>query len=328
MLHDTQRGTFWIPDKPEHPVQGTLSVNDAGRLELTTWHLENSFRDIFLPYFERDHSPKTITGVTTNGNIAFIKPRPLGRKTSINTYLVETPANLGLPLRLARAKPTHPLLWRRTFPPWKSTSSPYQFGHGTGSTYNWTGTTDILSWPTKWEPHLHTWSFGEIGIQYRGRLSGLDTKSSFNRAELTIDTSFLVNFDEPRDVEDVLDIVSTLQSLVSVATGEPVAVEKILLTVADAETNNKALFHYSPMLRPVLPGPEDSPLFTFDEIGGAEGAAKWTSCLYDQPYVKNGLLIDRYHRPALVTDVTPAPAPSLRSLPTQNNQQDPGPNAI
>ena len=303
MLHDTQRGTFWIPDKPEHPVPGTLSVDEDGRLELTTWHAENTFHNIFLPYFERDDSPKTITGVTADGIIALVKARPLGRKTTINAYLAETqqtwecqyalqsktyaPTPLEKNISSVEVNIQSLSVWARDD---RNLTLDWRSGH--------------LSWPTKWDPQLHTWSLGAIGVQYGGRLSGLDRKTSYHSAQLTIGTSFLVNFDEAQDVEAVLDTVSTLQSLVSVATGQPIPLEKILLTVADAETSHKAIFHYNPVLNPVLPGPKDSPLFTFDEIGGAEGVAKWTSCLYGQPYVKNGLLIDRYHRPAFVTDVT------------------------
>ena len=162
----------------------------------------------------------------------------------------------------------------------------------------------FLSWPTKWETNFHDWSLGEVGVQYSGRLSGLKPEISHHRAEVTIDASFVVHLKEPQNVEAVLDTVSALQSLVSIATGEPVAVERIQLTVIDDEKKHKVLFHYTPVLYPVLPASKDSKLFSFDEIGGTEGVAKWLSCMYGQPYIKNGLLIDRYHRPAFVTDIT------------------------
>ena len=303
MIHDTQRGSFWIHDKPEHPVPGTLNINDDGRLELTTWHAENSFHDIFLPYFERDDSPKTITGVTTDGIIALVKARPHARNTTMKTYLTETQQkwDCDYALQSKTYAPT-PLeknvssieMNIQSLPVWARDEQNLQL--------DWRNR--HLSWPTKWTPNLHDSSLGKIGVQYSGRLSGLDRKSSYHSAQLTIDASFLVHFQEVQDLEAVLDTVSTLQSLVSVATGQPVAVEKILLTVTEADESNKAVFHYSPVLDPVLPGPKESPLFTFHEIGGAEGVAKWTNCLYGQPYVKNGLLIDRYHRPAFITYIT------------------------
>ena len=90
MIQDTQQGRFWLPDKPEGPVPGTLRLRSEGRLELTTSHVENNLRDTFLPYFEKGNRPRTIAGVTNGGNIALIEATPLGRKTSLNTYLVET----------------------------------------------------------------------------------------------------------------------------------------------------------------------------------------------------------------------------------------------
>ena len=295
MIHDTQRGSFWIPDKPEHPVPGTINIDDDGKLELTTWHAENNLHDIFLPYFEKDDSPQTITGVTTDGIIALVKARPGARNTTMKAYLTETQQkwDCDYALQSKTYAPT-PLEQNvstievniETLSVWARDDQNLQLDWRHGH----------LSWPTKWEPHLHNWSLGEVGVQYSRSLSGPDRRSSCHSAQITIDTSFLIHFSEPQNLEGILDTVSTLQSLVSVATGEPVAVEEILLTITDAEASNKAVFHYSPVLDPVLPGPKESPLFTFNEIGGAEGIAKWTSFLYDQPYVKNGLLLLPHRR--------------------------------
>ena len=303
MIQDTQQGRFWLPDKPENPVPGTLRLRSEGRLELTTSHVENNFRDTFLPYLEKDHRPRTIAGVTTGGNIALIEATRLGRKTSVNTYLVETQQtwDCGYALQSKSYAPT-PLEKNissievnvQSLSGWTRDSRNLQLDPQNGH----------LSWPTKWEPHLHNWSSGDIGVKYSGRISGLDPNGSHHRAELTIDTAFLVHFHEPQHVEAVLDTVSALQSLVSIATGEPVAVERIQLTVIDGEKNHEALFHCRPVLYPVLPASKDTELFSFDEIEGTEGVAKWFSCMYGQPHVRNGLLIDRYHRPPFVTDVT------------------------
>ena len=303
MIQDTQQGRFWIPEKPEEPVQGTLAVKSQGKLELTTSHVENNFRDTFRPYFERDHESTTIAGVTTDGIIALVEARPLGRKTSANSYLVETQQtwDCGYALQSKSYAPT-PLETNisaieinvQSLPGWGRDRRNLQLDWQNG----------FLSWPTKWETNFHDWSLGEVGVQYSGRLSGLKPEISRHRSEVTIDASFVVHLKEPQNVEAVLDTVSALQSLVSIATGEPVAVERIQLTVIDDEKDHKVLFHYTPALYPVLPASKDSELFSFDEIGATEGVAKWLSCMYGQPYIKNGLLIDRYHSPAFVTDIT------------------------
>ena len=64
------------------------------------------------------------------------------------------------------------------------------------------------------------------------------------------------------------------------------------------------LFHYSPILWPVNPANKESELFTFSQIRGVKGVASWLDSLRDQPHVINGLLIDRFHQPAFVTDTT------------------------
>ena len=302
MIQGTQQGRFWIPDKPEEPVPGTLTINSQGKLELQTSHVESNFHDIFRPYFKRDHVPKTIAGVTHNGNVALIEATPLNRKTT-TIGLVETqqtwecgyalqsksyvPAPLAANISAVEVNVQHLPGWARDR---KNLQLDWQNGH--------------LSWPTKWDTPLQDWSLGQVGVQYSGRLSGLQPDISHHRAEVTIDTSFVAYFQEPQDVDTVLETVSALQSLVSIATGEPVAVERVQLKVIDAEREHQALLHYRPVFYPVLPASKDSEIFSFDEIGGVEGVGKWSSCILAEPYIKNGLLMDRYHRPAFVTDIT------------------------
>ena len=301
MIQGTQQGRFWIPDKPEEPVPGTLTINSRGKLELQTSHVESNLHDTFRPYFERDHEPKTIAGVTHNGNLALIEATPVSRKTT-TMGLIETrqtwecgyalqsksyaPAPLVANISAVEVNIQHLRGWARDR---KNLQLDWHNGH--------------LSWPTEWDTLLQDWSLGQVGVQYSGRLSGLQPDISRHRAEVNIDASFVVYFQEPQDVDTAVEAVNALQSLVSIATGEPVAVERVQLTVIDAEKEHKALCHYRPLLYPVLPASKDSELFSFDEIGGAQGVAKWLSCIYAQPYVKNGLLIDRYHRPAFVTDI-------------------------
>lgn len=76
MIQDTQQGRFWIPEKPEEPVPGIPTINCLGKLELQTSRVENDFHDTFRLYFERDRKPKTIAGVTHNGNVGPIKQFP------------------------------------------------------------------------------------------------------------------------------------------------------------------------------------------------------------------------------------------------------------
>ena len=303
MFQDNQQGQFWFSGKPEHQAAGTLNIEDKGRLRLTTRVVENGSLDGLRNFFKEDDTPRTICGATPSGYVALVKATPNGSKTQFNPYVTES----------QRTWDCNYALQSRTYQPTPleeditSVEVHIQFLSGWASDGNnllldqQNGT---LTWPTKWDTQTSKWSLGEIELQYSGRLSAPESGGRRHRAEIWIDTSFIVRFDHPQSPDAVLDTVSSLQSLVSIAKGEPASIEKILLTVTEDDKQHLVLFHYKPILWPVLPASKDSDLFSFSEIGAADGVAKWLNALRDQPHVINGLLIDRYHRPPFVTDVT------------------------
>ena len=303
MFQDTQQGQFWFSDKPEHPVAGTLSIQDRGRLRLTTTAVENSSFDGFLEFFKTYDTPRTICGTTPSGYVTLVEARSSGKKTQFNPYLTESQHtwDCSYALRSQSYEPT-PLEKEITsievhiqfLPGWA------QDGHNLQ--LDWKNRT--LSWPTKWDCQTSKWSLGEVGLQYSSRISGPDPEGRWHRFEISVDASLIARFDQPQSPDAVLDTVSSLQSLVTIAMGEPASIEKILLTVVKGATEHKVLFHYSPTLWPVDPAPKSSELFTFSQIRGVKGIASWLDSLRDQPHVINGLLIDRFHRPAFVTDTT------------------------
>ena len=303
MFQDTQQGQFWLSDKPEHRVAGTLSIEERGRLRLTTTAVENNSLDVFLEFFNTDHTPRTICGATPSGYVTLVEARSYGEKARLNRYLPETQKTWGCRYALhSKSYEPTPLEKEITsieihiqfLPGWAQDGHNLQLDRENGT----------LSWPTKWDSQTSKWSLGEIGLQYSGRISGPDPEGRRHRFEISVDASLIVRFDQPQSPDAVLDTVSSLQSLVAIAIGEPASIEKILLTVAKGATEHKVLFHYSPTLWPVNPATKDSELFTFSEIRGVKGVASWLDSLRDQPHVINGLLIDRFHRPAFVTDTT------------------------
>ena len=303
MFQDTQQGQFWFSDKPQHPVAGTLSIQDRGRLRLTTTAVENSSFDGFLEFFKTYDTPRTICGATPSGYVTLVEARSSGHKTQFNPYLTESQHtwDCSYALRSQSYEPT-PLDKEITsievhiqfLPGWAHDQHNLQLDWQNG----------ILSWPTKWDSQTSNWSLGKVGLQYSGRISGPDPESRRHRVDISVDASLIVRFDQPQCLDAVLDTVSSLQSLVTIAIGEPASIEKILLTVVKGTTEHKVLFHYSPTLSPVNPAAKDSELFTFGQIRGVKGVASWLDSLRDQPHVINGLLIDRFHRPAFVTDTT------------------------
>ena len=303
MFQDTQQGQFWLSDKPEHPVAGTLTIEDSGTLRLTTTAVQNNSLDIFLEFSNTDHTPRTICGATPSGYVTLVEARPSGKKREDNPYLpqIQQTWDCSYALHSQSYEPT-PLEKEITsievhiqfLPGWA------QYGHNLQ--LDWKNRT--LSWPTKWDSQTSKWSLGEVGLQYSSRISGPDPEGRRHRFEISVDASLIVRFDQPQPRDAVLDTVNSLQSLVTIAMGEPASIEKILLTVVKEATEHLVLFHYSPILWPVNPANKESELFTFSQIRGVKGVASWLDSLRDQPHVINGLLIDRFHQPAFVTDTT------------------------
>ena len=302
MFRDTQHGQFWPSDKPENPVSGTLSIEDRDRLRLNTTAVEiGSFKN-FLDLFKDDDTPNTICGVTPSGYLTLVGARSSRKKGQSNAYLTESQRTWTCSYALlSQSYQPNPLeqditsveVQIQSLPAWAADERNLKLDRQRRT----------LSWPTRWDIQTSRWDLGEVAIQYSGRISGPDDERQHS-AEISIDASFIVRFDQPQSLDVVLDTVNSLQSLVSIAKGEPAPIDKILLTVAREDTEHKALFHYSPILWPVNPVVNGSELFTFSQIEGITGVASWIKSLRDQPYVINGLLIDRFHRPAFVTDTT------------------------
>ena len=252
MFPNTQQGQFWFSDKPHHPVAGTLTIEDNGKLRLTTTAVENNSLDTFLEFFNTGHTSRTICGATPSGYVTLVEARPSGRKTQINPYLTQSQQtwDCSYALHSQSYEPT-PLekeissieIHIQFLPGWA------QDGHNLQ--LDWENGT--LSWPTKWDSQTLKWSLGEVDLQYSGRISGPDPEGRRHKFEISVDTSIIVRFDQPQSPDAVLDTVSSLQSLVTIAMGQPASIEKILLTVVKETTEHKVLFHYTPTLWPVNP---------------------------------------------------------------------------
>ena len=72
MFQDTQQGQFWLSDKPEHPVAGTLTIEDSGTLRLTTTAVQNNSLDTFLEFSNvtAEHQPRTEPAIEVLSRLA------------------------------------------------------------------------------------------------------------------------------------------------------------------------------------------------------------------------------------------------------------------
>ena len=65
MFRGTRKGLFWLLDKPEHMVDGTLNIRDRGRLELTIQGLLDLIVD--------EDTLRTIRGATASGYVTLVE---------------------------------------------------------------------------------------------------------------------------------------------------------------------------------------------------------------------------------------------------------------
>ena len=299
MFSGTQEGLFWFSDNPERSVPGTLSVGDRGRLELTT----RGFLQSHINLSSRETTPGTICGVTDGGTVILAGATASGRKQTIHRYISQIQeiwlCQYGLQsdteITIHREHQVTSIeVEIQALSDWADNGPSLQIDRENR----------LLSWPPNQDGPTAKWSLGQVGLRHTVRSSASGDWARYRSAELEIWTSFIVRFDQAQPQEVVLDTISSLQSLVSVAKGEPVALEKVSLTIDTGTTEQTALFHYQPILWPSHPEPKDSELFSITELSGIDGIAKWLNALRDQPHVVNGLLIDRYYRSPFVTDVT------------------------
>ena len=299
MFQGTRNGLFWLFDKPEQRVQGTVNISDKGRLELTTQGL------LDLTY-DRNTS-LTICGTTESGHVTLVDAQRNGtenrigrfteevQETWLSGYAIQSVSNNSIHLNEELNDEIVSIdVEIQSLPDWAHEGRTLRFDRGKGS----------LSWSVDQPSPRTNWSMGEVAIRHVVDTSQYGRAQRLRSAKVAIRTSFIVKFDQPSSVEVVQDTVSSLQALVSVASGEAVAIQKISLTTNTGKSEQRLLLHYEPILRPLDPAARDSALFTMDELSGIKGVGRWLDSLCNQTHLKNGLLADRYRIPTFVTDKT------------------------
>lgn len=302
MFHGIQNGLFWLLEKPEHTVSGTLSVDNRGKLELTTQGL--------LDVHDSGDTRRTICGATPSGHVTLVGAQAFNKSQSINRYL---PVESQETWHCDYAFQSHSYEGNHldegivsieveieSLPDWAYEGRNLRL-NGRDGNVSWPSN---LSWPMEQPGSAGGWSLGEVTIRHAVYSSGSGRPERYRAVNVTSTTSFVVNFNRPQPLTSVQSTVSSLQALVSVAIGQAVGVERVTLTVNAGTSDERLSLHYEPVLRPLNPIAKESELFSMSELGGLEGVGKWLDLLWNQTHVKNGLLADKYQRPMFITDKT------------------------
>ncbi len=297
MFRETQIGLFWLPDRPSRVVDGTLSVDDTGRLELTTQEL--------VDLSESDNpGGRKVLGTTQKGQVTLIdalifdlshrfdRHLPAQYQESWHCYYAyqgeSYEGDLDGDIVAVEVE-------IQTLSEWAYDGRNLNLDRGSGT----------LSWPTDApKGPVGRWSLGEVSVQHGYNVYAPGRQRRLSAVNVVATTSFVVKFDQPQSVADVKEVVGSLQALVSIAKGDAVKVERVALTVNTGEAEERLLLHFEPVLIPTNPARKNSELFSMKELGGIEGVGRWLDVLHEQTHARNGLLIDKYQRPAFITDTT------------------------
>lgn len=145
-----------------------------------------------------------------------------------------------------------------------------------------------------------------------GQSRGL-TGDGITSRSLTQTASFDVEFKGERSVEDVIEFASDLQDMVSMATDRPAVFEKVLLWHADIHqevgdgrrvpvpVEYLANWIAQPDANSRPPSDHDM-VFTFEELGGIEGAARWLDVAEKYRTMLGAVMATRYASKMFVQD--------------------------
>ena len=147
------------------------------------------------------------------------------------------------------------------------------------------------------------WDLGLVSLNYRVTCSWQRGRHHLRSIQLASESTVSMEFDEYQAVDMTLDAAISLQVLLTIAKGRPAEVRRVSL-VESGNPEAKVTAHIPWNLRSIRPATEDSELFTFQELGGIVGIAKWLDAVRGQTAFKQLLVVDRYHQPTFITDRT------------------------
>ena len=302
-------GTFWIVGKPERKVAGRLTFNDVDGLEL---NLIGSLHDplevlsrhtgpvISVPLAEMygmGSEPVRIVGETTGGYVTLDKcwrksghfPLIEGSSPAQEVYRSSS-AFLG-----AHFGEDEPLVFTgvrtsiQNVEHWVGIpAASIELDYAEHS--NEVEQLRIISTPR--EKMVAKTDLGELELVFGHRLGGDHILESTIRQKQALGLRFL----EPQPLGDILRACKSLQDLVTVGVNAPVSIDSVRLWHADLDS---AISFYARLIGATgqegnkPPHPIDM-LFTFNDIGGLQGVAKWIDVACKYQLVINILLSHKY----------------------------------
>ena len=297
MFHGTQKGLFWLPRRPDRMVDGTLTVDPRGALELTT-------QGLLDPGEYKTGICSAIHGVIQEGRVTLIEALATSRLNSFGRYLSQRQETWCSYYAFRGDSYEGELDGDIVAVEVEIQSLPEWAYEGRDLCMNWDEGT--VSWRTADQPlePAGRWLLGEVSIRYRTYPSGTGRPGRYTAINVSSTTSIVLRFDQPQSVASIKGAVGSLQALVSVAMGKAVKIERVALTVNTGSAEQHLLLHFVPVLNPIDPAPESNELFSMEELGGIGGVGRWLDVLHGQTHTRSGLLADVYRRPIFITDTT------------------------
>ena len=302
MRWDETSGLFWLSGQEDEKMQGTLKTNDVGALELVT---EERFHPLHDPNADSPRNNQlVIHGQSGSNRIKLLRcilindipierfPVGLIRQTTWtcqkafvgDDYAGEIPQKIkSAEIRLEFMNEWMPRKLRDA-------------DGLTGSVYKLFAAHKRAQLPTRWSHG--TLSLGE---QPEAHVATTETQNPVSRR--SPDPFLRFEFDTPQPFEVIVDTVSSLQVLLTIATGKAPGIDAITV-VEGGSTDATLSAHYFPNFRTVGRTIPHRRLFNFLEFGGLHAVARWLNTLHDQTPLRQALVIDQYHQPAFSTDRT------------------------
>ena len=308
-------GLFWLAGQPDDKVAGRLRFDAANGAELSLigyFHKlpSSGAHDLYDVVFPRD-DPVRILGLAgrrlltlercLHGGISMGMPDIVRERYSPEVILSGTHFEEDEPLEFSAV---HFQLQHLDQGVWRSST---RVSHTFDHSGNRTGEIQIDHKPL--EKSIVSIDSGglELGYSYSYRLDSITEMAIGQRC------SFGVRFKEPRSLEDVLKEGISLQNLVTIGVNSPSSFKRVTLAHADrvrtlpsGKEFSEPIDMYARFRGGHVSGEEKTiypmqMLFTFDDIGGLDGVAKWleTSAKF-RPVIDS--LLSHWYLPQIYTD--------------------------
>ena len=205
MFQGTRSGIFWLSDRPERTVDGTLNVDDKGRLELTTRGL--------LDLDDNEGASRTVCGATPDGHVTLVDALHFNPSHSVNRYLpVASQETWCCSYAFQGEYERHHIsegivaveVEIQSLSDWAREGLNLRLDQGENN----------LSWFTESFSPVGEWSLGEVATRNVVPFSTTGRAGRPFAFSAVVRTSFAVKFSQAQSLAVVQDAVSSLQALV------------------------------------------------------------------------------------------------------------------